>query len=78
MEFYIYGISNCSFCLKTKRLLDDMNIAYEYQEIKQEEKSKFLDDMADKTNNQRTFPLVFHNDKFIGGYTDVDELLAFS
>ncbi len=77
MTFVLYGISNCSYCVKSKELLDDMKIIYEYYEITQENKTKVLDDMAKKTNNQRTFPLVFHMGKFIGGYSDLDEYLAF-
>lgn len=73
----LYGLSDCSYCVKAKQLLDDMKIIYEYREIKQENKTKFLDDMAEKTNNQRTFPLVFHREKFIGGFTELDEYLAF-
>lgn len=77
MIFILYGLPNCSYCLKAKELLNDMGIIYEYKEIKQENKTKFLDEMSSKTNNQRTFPLVFHRGNFIGGYTELDEYLAF-
>jgi glutaredoxin len=75
--FILYGIPNCSFCLKSKQLLDEMKLLYQYHEINVEKKSEFLDDMAPKTNNQRTFPLVFHQDEFVGGYTELEDYLAF-
>lgn len=77
MKYTIYGISHCKFCVKTKQLLNDMEKVYEYIEIKQENKTKFLNDMASKTNNQRTFPLVFVKDNFIGGFLELDDYLAF-
>lgn len=75
--FILYGLSDCSFCLKAKELLNDMAIIYEYYEIKQENKTKFLDEMSESTNNQRTFPLIFHRNEFIGGYTELEDYLAF-
>jgi len=75
--FILYGVSNCSYCLKSKQLLDDMSMIYKYHEVKQEEKTEFLDTISDKSNNQRTFPLVFHRDEFIGGYTELENYLAF-
>ncbi len=77
MTFIIYGVSNCPFCIKAKQLLNDMENIYEYIEIKQENKTKFLNEMSNKTNNQRTFPLIFQKDNFIGGFTELDEYLAF-
>lgn len=75
--FKIYGIENCLFCNKTKQLLDDMNITYDYVLININIKTEFLNNMADKTNNQRTFPLIFQNDIFIGGYSDIEDYIAF-
>ena len=74
--FILYGIPNCPFCLKAKKLLDDMEILYKYYEIKIENKSDFLNDMSDKTKNQRTYPLIFH-DNFIGGFNELEDYLAF-
>lgn len=75
--FILYGIPNCSFCQKSKQLLDEMKFLYNYNEIKIEKKSEFLDNMSKKTNNQRTYPLVFHRGEFVGGYSELEEYLAF-
>ncbi len=77
-HYFLYGISDCPFCVKAKQLLNDMDILYVYTEIDKDNKTFFLNKMALKTNNQRTFPLVFHNDKFIGGFTQLDDYLAFN
>ena len=75
--FILYGIPNCPFCLKAKQLLDDMEILYKYHEIKIEMKSEFLNEMSGKTKNQRTYPLIFHSDDFIGGFSELEDYLAF-
>ena len=77
MSFILYGIPNCPYCVKAKELLDDMEIDYDYREIQIENKSIFLDNMADKTNNQRTYPLIFKQNDFIGGFSELEEYLAF-
>lgn len=74
--YIIYGIPNCLYCSKTKQLLDDMKIQYTYHVI-QTDKTEFLNNMSSKTNNQRTFPLIFYNDDFIGGFMELDDYLAF-
>ncbi len=76
-SFILYGIANCSYCLKSKQLLDDMNIPYQFYQIQTEDKSLFLDKMSEKTDNQRTFPLIFYGSDFIGGFTELEDYVAF-
>ncbi len=68
---------NCPFCVKAKQLLNDMDVHYTYQEIDIQDKSVFLDRIANKTKNQRTYPLVFHGEEFIGGYSELEDYMAF-
>lgn len=75
--YKLYGISNCTYCQASKKLLNEMDIEYDYIQIDRNVKTQFLDSMKEKTNNQRTFPLIFHNDIFIGGFKQLNEYLAF-
>ena len=40
-------------------------------------KTEILDELADKTNNQRTFPVIFKEKTFIGGFTELKDKLDF-
>ena len=75
--FKIYGIENCLFCNKTKQLLDEMNISYDYVLVDINTKTEFLNNFSEKTNNQRTFPLIFYNKEFIGGFGELEDYIAF-
>lgn len=71
----VYTKSNCVFCHKVKELLEKEEIItiincdnwLKYKE----KKEIFLDSMKDIIGYEyRTFPMVFLNGKFIGGYTE--------
>lgn len=77
----VFTKSNCSYCTKAKDLLPDANIILCDTYLK-ECRDDFLASMDSKTGVQhRTFPMIFHDGKFIGGYTNLvdykDELEAF-
>jgi glutaredoxin len=73
-SYTIYVRSNCAYCVKAKELLQnevrnplfvncDAYLAYNTQE--------FLNEMKEFIGYEyRTFPMVFKNGKFIGGYTE--------
>lgn len=57
----VYSKSNCIFCEKMKEDLNAMGVEYRLHE----------DDFnIIKTTNCKTFPQMFINGKFIGGYTE--------
>lgn len=80
--YTIYGIKNCEYCYKIKEFfenkfkktkkiivkyydIDDLiknNIIKNYQEF-QEKMEPFI-------HNYKTFPIIFFNGEFIGGYDD--------
>jgi glutaredoxin len=80
--FTVYSKSNCIYCTKVKNLLTDYNI--HYLEINcdnyinnSNSKIDFLIFIKTITNKDyRTFPIVFDNGLFIGGYTDTLKHLA--
>jgi len=64
--FYIYGNINCPYCILTKNLLIKNNINYQFGEI--------IDILKFNKKINRDFttiPIIYFNDKYIGGYTEL-------
>ena len=79
MEYYkIICWSECPFCLRAKTLLLDKGLPFEYCSI---DHSRKLLDYYKKIYKQDTVPMVIkmntgdENEQFIGGYTELKELL---
>lgn len=76
--FVIYSKSKCSFCVKVKQLLNDNNITFEdiscdeylLNDVNKELFLSFIKDQAKR--EYRTFPMVFYDGQFVGGYTDTE------
>ncbi|MGD6858615.1 MAG: GrxA family glutaredoxin [Enterobacteriaceae bacterium] len=72
MFILIFGIPNCIYCIKAKKLArnicsKNINFLYKYVDIiKKNIKKKSLFDYIDK--NIYTFPQIFINNKHIGGF----------
>ena len=77
--FTIYSKSNCSFCTKVKQLLTDNQIFFleiQSDEYLLEDKKGFLSFIKDLIKKEyRTFPMVFNNGQFIGGFTDTESFV---
>lgn len=67
----IIGKENCRFCVKAKRLLDREQILYKY--IDWNECPEFVEKLK-RESNHMTFPKIFLNGAFIGGYSDLKRL----
>jgi glutaredoxin len=77
--YTIYTKQDCSFCLKAKRLLDDDKYTYttiHCDELLSKNRIEFLTFMSNYTD-QKSFPFIFHNGEFIGGYTELLHHLTF-
>jgi len=84
--FTIYSKSGCSNCTKVKALLNDKNLllkVIDCDEYILEDKESFLSFITSLSNKEvKTFPIIFYDGKFIGGYNETKEfveelLLAF-
>ena len=77
--FTIYSKSNCSFCTKVKQLLTDNQIFFleiQSDEYLLEDKEGFLSFIKELIKKEyRTFPMVFNNGQFIGGFTDTESFV---
>jgi hypothetical protein len=72
-KFTIYSKSGCINCRKVKDLLKSNNIEYEIIDCDDyllEDKDKFLFFIQSYSNVEcKTFPMVFHDGKLVGGVT---------
>ena len=72
--FTIYTKSGCLYCHKVKQLLDDNYKSYttiHCDEYLRDNRDNFLLFLKEITGKDcKTFPIVFHNEKYIGGYID--------
>lgn len=71
-EFTIYARENCGYCVKAKELLKDTSpVIVQCDEYLKQDRANFLSSMDALTQREyRTFPMIFHLGKFVGGYTD--------
>lgn len=75
--YTIYSKSGCPYCDKAKSVLknDNFNVidCDLYLVDNKEEFLQFIKELAQKEH--RTFPMIFHNNTFIGGYSDLLKFL---
>lgn len=61
----------CPYCDRAKTLLDNKGLKYEIVDLT--DKQDELDEWKNKTG-WKTVPMIFINDKLVGGYTDLKTL----
>lgn len=65
----IYGKNNCSYCTKAKNLCEEYQLTYEYKNV--DENLDFLYEVLERKKYMKTFPQIWWDDKYIGGYADM-------
>jgi glutaredoxin len=79
--FVIFGRAECPWCLKSKNLLEKHNKSYLFVDMENPKTgwtSLDAQGLAKKTPNFTTVPKIFKNEKFIGGYSDLENLMSIS
>lgn len=75
--FTVYSKSGCINCKLVKQLLKDKSLLYkeiDCDEYLIEDKEGFLDFIEKLAKiSFKTFPMVFYDGKFLGGFTDTKE-----
>ena len=70
-KVFLYTLSTCGWCKKTKELLKEKGVAYEYLDVdalKAEERKAAIEDLH-KRNAPLGFPVIIIDDKeLISGY----------
>ena len=64
----IYSTDSCPYCIKAKSYFTNQGL--DYGEINLTNKFQEIDEIKKRTGH-RTVPLIFVNDNFVGGYTDM-------
>ncbi len=67
----IYSTMSCPYCVKAKQLLTSLDLPY--QEIDIGVNPDVLEELIKKTGWQ-TVPQIFINNKFIGGFDDLNKI----
>lgn len=77
--FTVYSKSGCPNCMLAKKLIKEKNFFYNEincDEYLIENKEEFLGFIHQLTNeNIKSFPIIFYETKFIGGYVDVIDFI---
>lgn len=72
-EVKVYSKNHCPYCVKAKQLLKSKNIPF--QEIDLTNDSATQDKLVQETGWQ-TVPMIFIDGKLIGGFDNLNALLA--
>ena len=71
-DIVVYALSNCQWCHKGKRWLNERNVKYRYVDIDKidpSEKSKILTFLRETYKPERiSYPFVVCDEKFVVGY----------
>lgn len=73
MNVKIYFKAGCIWCTRAKEFLKSKNIEFEeinLSDLTEDEYSLEKNKLVENTG-QKTFPYIFIDDKFIGGFTDL-------
>ena len=71
--YTIYTIEGCGYCVKAKELLKKNKIKYREIVVTDDNETEIYKKVDKKTNKYRSFPMIFKNNKFVGGFTDLDK-----
>ena len=68
-KYTIYSRNVCSYCVAAKNLLASKNLDFIEKNIDQS--PDFFNEMRQLAPTMRTVPVVFKNNKLIGGYAEL-------
>ena len=81
MRFTIYSKPGCTFCDQAKALLEARSMVYEelILDVGQEKDSEKtyvpVATLKERMPTARTVPQIFNGDTYVGGYTELRQLL---
>ncbi len=80
MKLFLYALSTCYHCQRTKKWLDENNIDYDYVDVdltEGEERSRLIKEVKELTGSSQ-FPVVKVGDKHSVGFNEkqIKEMLG--
>ena len=69
----VYTMNNCAYCDAAKALLTSLTLSYKEINITNDDQARR--DLVLRTGH-RTMPQIFIDDQFVGGYTELKEVLS--
>ena len=72
MKIEMYSKKNCSYCSSARKILSENNI--EFTEYKLAEDFT-REQLLEKVPLAKTYPVILVDDNFIGGFSDLKQLL---
>ena len=73
-SYVIYSKEGCPFCNNAKSLLKSKKIAFSEIKVTDKNIKKIYSEIDKKTKNYRYFPIIFKNNKFIGGFAELQKI----
>lgn len=68
----IYTTTNCTYCVAAKRLCDQLKLPYEEIDLTQNHELRAK--VSAENDHYRTVPMIFIDNVFIGGFTELDQM----
>jgi len=68
----IYTTPYCGYCVRAKRLLDELGVAYDEIDVARDHATR--DWLVQETGGRRTVPQIFIHGRSIGGYDELRHL----
>lgn len=72
MKAIVWSKPQCGYCVKAKNLLVSKGIEYEERNIAEGWK---IQDLLEAAPNAKTMPQIWLDDKYIGGYFELEDAL---
>lgn len=71
-DIFLFSLSTCGWCMKTKKLLDSLNVEYDYVDVDllETKKQKEIQEEFRGKSIGFSFPKIFINDKVISGFDE--------
>lgn len=73
-KVFIYTLSTCGHCKRTKQFLDELNVPYDFVEVDKtqgQERQNMIEEVQ-KYNPRTTFPTILIGDTVIVGFKEQD------
>ncbi len=81
-SFTIYSKTNCRYCTVVKSLLNEHKLPYneincdDYLAQDKQGFLNFIKEKAKREHEYKTFPMVFCDGKFVGGFVETERLIT--